>query len=173
MKPPRPEGADGFRAAWAEAQDRWSDTTHTARTLPEQLLHERVDGEWSFVETLRHLVFVTDSWVSRGLLGQRAPHHRLGLPPTGMKAVKDLDLDARPSLDEVLALRAERTALVTGVFAELTDDALDEERRVSGPGHPRAGLWAVRRCAQAVVTEEWRHRDYAERDLARLVTAMG
>ena len=168
MRPPRPEDADGFRTAWAEAQQRWSGTIHTARALPEVLLDERVDGEWSFVETLRHLVFVTDSWVSRGLLGERAPHHRLGLPPTGMKAVKDLDLDARPSLDEVLALRAERTRLVDGFMATLTDDELDDQRRVSRPGHPRAGLWAVRRCALAVLNEEWRHRNYAERDLGRL-----
>ena len=31
--------------------------------LPPDLLHERVDDEWSFIETLRHLVFATDAWV--------------------------------------------------------------------------------------------------------------
>ena len=41
------------------------------------------------------------------MLGVPAPHHPLGLPPTGMKAVKDLDLDARPSLEEVLARSAQ------------------------------------------------------------------
>jgi uncharacterized damage-inducible protein DinB len=170
MERSRPEDADSFRVAWAQAQQRWTETIAGARSLPEELLHERVHGEWSFIETLRHLLFVTDSWVSRGLLGERTPHHPLGLPPTGMKAVKGLpDEHARPNLDEVLALRAERTALVDGVLARLTDDELDEERRVSGPGHPRAGVWPVRRCATAVVSEEWRHRDYAERDLARLV----
>jgi DinB superfamily len=86
-----------------------------------------------------------------------------------MKAVKDLDLDARPSLEEVLALRADRTRTVDRVMTLLTDDELDDERRCGGPGHPKAGLWSVRRCAAAVVNEEWRHRDYAERDLARLV----
>ena len=115
-------------------------------------------------------MFVTDSWVSRGMLGVRAPHHPLGLPPTGMKAVRDLEIDARPSLDEVLALRAGRTRMVDRVMTLLADAELDEERRVSGPGHPRAGLWPVRRCAQAVVSEEWRHRDYAERDLAKLAS---
>ena len=103
------------------------------------------------------------------MLGVRAPHHPLGLPPTGMTAVKGLDLDARPSLDEVLALRAERTRMVDRVMTLLTDAELDEERRCVGPGHPKAGLWPVRRCATAVVNEEWRHRDYAERDLAKLV----
>jgi hypothetical protein len=47
--------------------------------------------------------------------------------------------------------------------------SLPEERKVSGSGHPRAGVWPVRRCATAVVSEEGRHRDYAQRDLARLV----
>jgi hypothetical protein len=27
-----------------------------------ELLNRRVNGEWSFTETLRHLVFVTDAW---------------------------------------------------------------------------------------------------------------
>ena len=164
----QPADAEEFRAVWAETQGRWDDTLRTARGLPEELLHQRVNDEWSLVETLRHLLFVTDSWVSRGQLGVRAPHHRLGLPPTGMTRVKGLDLDARPGLDEVLALRADRTRLVDRLMASLTDDELDEERRVSGPGHPKAGAWSVRQCATAVVNEEWRHRDYAERDLARL-----
>ena len=30
-------------------------------------------------------------------------------------------------------------------------------------------VWSVCRCAAAVVNEEWRHRDYAERDLAKLI----
>ena len=165
MDRPRPEDADAFRAAWGDAQQRWAETIDRARQLPGEQLNESVDGEWSLVQTLRHLVFVSDSWVSRGMLGVRAPHHPLGLPPTGMKAVRDLDLDARPSLDQVLALRAERTRMVDRVITLLTDDELDEERRVSGPGHPKPGLWPVRRCARAVVDEEWRHRDYAERDL--------
>jgi hypothetical protein len=168
MDRPRPEDALAFRAAWGDAQARWTKTIATARALPEGQLNQNVDGEWSFVQTLRHLVFVTDSWVSRGMLGVRAPHHPLGLPPTGMTAVRDLDLDARPSFDEVLAIRAERTRMVDRVLTLLTDAELDEERRVSGPGHPKPGLWPVRRCATAVVNEEWRHRDYAERDLAVL-----
>ncbi len=168
MDQPRPEDVDGFRAAWVQAQERWSETIHRARALSEVQLNERIDDEWSLVETLRHLLFVTDSWVSRGMLGVRAPHHPLGLPPTGMKAVKGLDLDARPSLEQVLTLRAERTRIVDRVMTLLTDAELDEERRCVGPGHPKPGLWSVRRCATAVVNEEWRHRDYAERDLAKL-----
>ena len=42
-----------------------------ARRLDPELLHESVDGEWSFIETLRHLVFATDSWIRRAILGIR------------------------------------------------------------------------------------------------------
>jgi uncharacterized damage-inducible protein DinB len=168
---PQPEDADGFRAAWAETQQRWAATIAHAHKLDEELLHERVDGEWSFVQTLRHLLFVTDSWVRRGVLGERDPWHHLDLPPTGMTRVRGLaDVDVGAELAEVLALREKRTRTVDRVMAALTDEELDEERRCIGAGHPKAGLWPVRRCLTAQVNEEWRHRDYAERDLARLRT---
>jgi uncharacterized damage-inducible protein DinB len=169
---PRPEDADGFRAAWADTQQRWRETIATAMTLDEDLLHERVDGEWSLVQTLRHLVFVTDSWVSRAVLEVRSPWHRLGLPPTGMTRVKGLDdPDLRVPLAEVVALRTKRATTVDHVMTALTDAGLDEEHRSVGAGHPKAGLWPVRRCLTALVTEEWQHREYAERDLARLVSS--
>ncbi len=40
--------------------------------------HQRVDGEWSAVETLRHLVFVHDSWFRRCCLGSNKLFHRDG-----------------------------------------------------------------------------------------------
>ena len=56
-----PTDADGYRAIWPLLEEQWSATVARARQLPEELLHERVDGEWSFVETTRHLLFVVDS----------------------------------------------------------------------------------------------------------------
>lgn len=79
------------------------------------------------------------------------------------------DRDARPALEEVLALRAEHTAVVREVLAGLTDDVL---AGTTGPipprGYPAAGTYLVRRCLQAMVTEEREHRLFAERDLAVL-----
>ena len=43
----RPANADGFREAWAIIERLWPQTVERARTLPPDLLHERVDGEWS------------------------------------------------------------------------------------------------------------------------------
>ena len=168
---PRPSDAHGVRAAWADVERRWEGTVSRARSLPPDSLHERVDGEWSFVETLRHLVFVTDAWVSRGLLGERAPYHPWGLPTTGLRGggVLPNDVGARPALDDVLRIRAGRQATVRRVLDGLTDEVLAETaERVRGPGHPRAGVYPVRRCLLNVVGEEWEHRKYAERDLAVL-----
>lgn len=156
--------------AWADLADLWSLTIARASALPPGMLHERVNGEWSFIQTLRHLLFVTDAWGSRALLGVAAPYHPLDLPPTGMKnPAIPCDLGARPSLREVLTLRDARLSLVRKVLAELTDDALERGTvRVRGPGYPPAGSYQVRRCVRALVNEEWQHRRYAERDLAIL-----
>jgi uncharacterized damage-inducible protein DinB len=172
---PRPTDADGFRDAWADLEVVWPQTIARATALPPDLLHERVKGEWSFIQTLRHLLFVTDAWASRALLGDASPYHPLDLPPTGMKnsAIPN-DLVARPSLDEILPLREERLAVVRSVMQSLTDEALAEATvRVRGPGYPRQGTYPVSRCVQALVGEHWHHRQYAERDLAVLEASLG
>ena len=117
---------------------------------------------------------MTDAWVSRALRGEASPYHPLDLPHTGMKNPSiPRDLEARPALEDVLALREGRLALVRDVMSRLTDEALDDSVRVRGQGYPRAGHYAVRRCLGTVVNEEWRHRLYAERDLAVLHTDFG
>src|SRR5262252_5960359 len=82
------------------------------------LLHEPVDGEWSFIQTLRHLILVTDGWVRRTILGEASPFHPLGLPWDDPDETRPLpagitrDRDARPSLDAMLDLRRDRMATV-------------------------------------------------------------
>lgn len=163
-----PADADGFREAWAIIERVWLPTVERAERLPPDLLHERVEGEYSFIETLRHLVFATDAWVRRAILGAPEPYSPLGLPHDEMEpdpAVPN-NRDARPPLSEVLDLRADRMRTVHDVIAELTDDRLGGETDlVPAPGYPPAGTYAIRRCLRAVVNEEWLHRLYAERDL--------
>jgi hypothetical protein len=133
-----------------------------------ELLHERVADEWSFIETLRHLVFATDAWVRRAILGEPSPWDPLDLPHDDMPEQPSVprDLDARPSLDEVLALRADRMATVRQVLAGLTDEKLASMTEpVTGPGYPEPKSFPVRRCLQGILNEEWEHRLYAERDL--------
>ncbi len=167
----QPSDADGFRAAWDLLEPLWQGTVERAAQLDPELLHERVDGEWSFIETLRHLVFATDAWVSRAVLGEPAPWDPLDLPHDEMPDIPGVprDLAARPSLDEVLVLRADRQATVRRVLAGLTDEQLaGHTAPVPEPGYPESESFAVRRCLGAVLIEEWEHRQYAERDLAVL-----
>ena len=167
----RPEDPQGFRDTYDLLMRAWDVTVERARLLPPELLHERVDDEWSFIETLRHLVFATDAWVLRALLGRPAPYDPLGLPHDEMGDVPNVprDLAARPSLDEILALRADRRDTVRRVLADLTDEQLGGDTEpVLEPGYPASEPHAVRRCLECILSEEWWHRSFAERDLAVL-----
>lgn len=166
----KPRDADGFRAAWEVLERRWAETVGHARRLEPALLHERVDDEWSFIETLRHLCYATDAWVNRVYLGDPDPWSPLDLPFTSLNDYPwAYQLDVRPSLDEVLALRADRQATVRRVLDGLTDQRLAEQTTpVDGPGWPPADCYPVAEALSIVVNEEWHHRRYAERDLAAL-----
>ena len=169
----RPADADGYRQAWDILERLWQQTVARARGMAPELLHERVDDEWSFIETLRHLVFATDAWVRRAILGQPSPWDPLDLPHDEMSDRPSVPRDraARPSLDEVLALRADRMATVRQIIAGLTDATLaGMTEPVTEPGYPEPESFPVRRCLQAILIEEWEHRLYAERDLDLLTS---
>jgi uncharacterized protein YjbI with pentapeptide repeats len=164
----QPADADGFREAWDILERLWQGTVERARAMAPELLHERVESEWSFIETLRHLVFATDAWVKRAVLGDPSPWDPLDLPHDEMPDEPSVPRDhgARPSLDEVLALRADRMATVRRELADLTDEKLaGMTEPVTEPGYPAPESFRVRRCLQAILIEEWEHRLYAERDL--------
>lgn len=166
----RPDNSDGFREAWAILERLWEGTVARARTFPEPALHRSVDGEWSFIQTLRHLNFASAAWVGRMILGNAAPWHPLDLPwdeAPGWDGIP-WDREARPSLDEVLPVRRERQAMVRQVIASLTDEQLASEVTRTEPGWPQAQGFPVKECLQIVLIEEWEHRRYAERDLTAL-----
>jgi DinB family protein/pentapeptide repeat protein len=167
----RPVDAAGFREAWDIVERLWSQTVERARRLPPDLLHDSVDGEWSFTETLRHLVFATDAWIRRAILGDPAPWDPLGLPWDEMPDTPGVPRDraARPSLDTVLALRRDRMSTMRQVVEGLTDASLDAQTDpVEGPGWPPPRSFPVREVLLIILNEEWEHRLYAERDLDAL-----
>ena len=168
----RPTDADGFRAAWDVVERLWEGTVERARGLDPALLHASVDGEWSFIETLRHLVFATEAWVRRAVLGDPSPWDPLSLPWDEMPDTPGVprDREARPSLDEVLVLRHDRMATVRRLVDGLDDESLDRATEpVEGPGWPPPVSFPVRDCLLTVLNEEWHHRLFAERDLDALV----
>jgi uncharacterized protein YjbI with pentapeptide repeats len=167
----RPTDPAGFREAWDIVERLWDATVDRARGLDPALLHESVDGEWSFVETLRHLVFATDAWVRRAILGDPSPWHPLDLPWDEMADTPGVPRDrrARPSLDEVVALREDRMTTVRSLIDGLDDATLAASTEpVDGPGWPPPRSFEVRDCLLVVLNEEWHHRLFAERDLDAL-----
>jgi hypothetical protein len=170
----RPADPAGFREAWDIVERLWDQTVERARRLPPERLHESVDGEWSFIETLRHLVLATDAWIRRGILGDPSPWDPLGLPWDEMPDTPGMprDRDARPSLDTVLDLRRDRMSTVRQVIEGLTGTSLDSRTTpVEEPGWPPPRSFLVRECLLVVLNEEWEHRRYAERDLDALEEA--
>jgi hypothetical protein len=161
-----------YGAMWDRIERLWSETVVRAERLPEAARYERVDDEWSFVETLRHLVFATDAWASRTVLDEPMPYHRLGLthtsyPPADAVAL-GIDLEARPSFAEVMEVREDRITRVRGMVESLTDDELERIcTRTPAPGYPEE-LRTVGHCLRVVMDEECEHRRYAVRDLAVL-----
>jgi len=167
----RPTDPAGFREAWDIVERLWGGTVDRARHMPAELLHESVDGEWSFIQTLRHLVFATDAWIRRGILGDPSPWDPLGLPWSEMPDTPGVphDRNTRPSLDEVVELRRDRMSTVRTVVDGLTDESLaGETKPVEGPGWPPPRSFPVRECLLVILNEEWEHRLYAERDLDAL-----
>ena len=164
--------AADYRAAWRAIEALWAATVERARRLPDAALHEQVGGEWSFVETHRHLLFAGDAWVGSAVLEEEQPYHRLGYPASGYPpadaAALGIELDARPSLDEVLTARAGRSAAVGRVIDALTEAELGRVcTRKPSPLYPDQE-YTVGRCIRVVLREEAEHRRYAERDLAAL-----
>ncbi len=164
----RPADPAGFREAWDILEALWIGTVARARSMRPELLHESVDGEWSFIETLRHLVFATDAWIRRAILGDPSPWHPLDLPWDEMPDTPGVprDREVRPALDVVLELRRDRMATVRQVIGGLTGESLDGHTDpVEAAGWPQPRSYPVRECLLVILNEEWEHRRYAERDL--------
>ncbi len=140
--------------------------------MPDGSEHRGVDGEWSMVETLRHLVFVHDSWFRRCVLGLTEPFTAMGLAPAFVMDQEGMGIDpsARPGLDEVLAVRDRQASEIETWLAEVTPDGLAQPAPVPDDGRwpPYAAGRTVRACLGTVLDEEWAHHGFCARDLDKL-----
>jgi uncharacterized damage-inducible protein DinB len=164
----RASDPEELAAAWTMLEERWQATVDAARKkLPEKLLAERVDDEWNFIETLRHLLLATDCWLRRMVKGIEHPYHPWALGGSWLAdpASWGLDPSAAPTLDEVLAVRRERMAEVRTTIVAVTSAELE---RVCTPpvtvGHPNQSH-SVLECLHVILNEEYEHHRYAVRDL--------
>lgn len=156
---------EGLRAAWAALERAWASALDRVAAMPAGTVDVSVDGEWSFSQTLRHLVMATDTWLRRAILEVPQPFHPLGQPNVEYEtdghdmSVFDTGI---PDYAEVLAARADRVAMVRDYLAAVTVDDLDQQRRNPwAPDYPET----VRTCLQTIVEEEWEHLRFALRDL--------
>ena len=163
--------------AWAIIDRTWRVTFERARRLPEATLHERVADEWSFVETQRHLLFATDVWLRRQAVGDCDAWHRLGMPPDhrtgqpdpgGRLAAWGIDVDAVPSVDEILAVRGEYLRFIAAAIDDLSPDQLGRATTCNPPWIPPPTPVPMHTCFDVVIREEWEHHGFAVRDLAVL-----
>ncbi|HWC24597.1 MAG TPA: DinB family protein [Flexivirga sp.] len=168
------ETPEGLRAAWEVLQRTWAATLDRVAALPAGAVDESVGGEWSFAQTLRHLVMATDVWLGRAIQRKEQPYHPAGLPNDddggGTAAYEDTSVFSAtsPSYDEVLGARASRVAMVGDFLATVTPEVLAEQR--SNPHAPQYDE-TVLSCLHTILDEEWEHHRYAVRDLDALASA--
>jgi len=164
--------ADDVRGMWDTIEGLWGKAVERAGRLPAAALAEQVDEEWSFEQTLRHLIFISDAWASRTVLNEAMPYHPIGLPqswyPGADATALGIDLAAQPDYAEILAVRADRMAVVRLIVDGLADDDLGRRcHRSPAPGYPNEER-SVIECIGVVIDEEIEHYRFAVRDLAVL-----
>lgn len=169
----RAEDPDGLRAAWAAVEGAWTGTLARVAAMPAGTPDVSVDGEWSFAQTLRHLVMATDTWLGRAVLGLDQPYHPIGQPnaeyETDGNDMAVFSVTA-PAYAEVLDVRAGRVAMVRDFLATVTaDDLAGERRNPWSPEYPETVL----SCVHVILGEEWEHHRYAVRDLDVIAAGAG
>ena len=156
---------DGLRAAWAALERAWAAALARVATMPAGTVDISVGGEWSFAQTLRHLVLATDMWLGRTVLEVKQPFHPIGLADTGTE-VDGLDMSifatVTPSYSEVLEARAGRVAMVREFLASVTSRELAAARiNPHDPGRQETTC----SCLQVILSEEGEHLRFAVSDL--------
>ena len=164
----RSEDPADLRAASRQLHAGWAATIERIRRTP-GIERRSVNDEWSAVQTMRHLVFVHDSWFRRCCLGSTDLFTPMGL---GIESVpgreeQGLDPSADPTLDEVLAIRDEQAAELERWLDDLTSERLQEPAPI-----PDNDMWppyargrSVRQCLGTVLGEEFEHHQFCVRDL--------
>lgn len=167
----RPTTPQGMREAVDVMEELWRATVQRARALPEEAAYRSVNGEWSLAQTLRHTIFVVDAWYGHAVAQRPDGFHPIGLPASFQTNGPEFGIDesAEPTLDEILAVRADRVADLRAYLARVTQDDLDG---TCGPNHaigcPAPQERNTGRCIRVIFADEWEHARFANRDLALL-----
>lgn len=155
------EAARRLHAAWAATIERIRRTPGIER--------RSVNDEWSAAQTLRHLVFVHDSWFRRCCLGSAEPFTPMGIGPAvePYRGAHGLDPSLDPALDEIVGVRAAQAAELEAWLHDVTDARLAARAPVPGDDvwPPYARGRTVRQCLRTVLGETFEHHGFCVRDL--------
>src|SRR3954452_10836102 len=157
-----------LRRAHAELRANWAATVERMWATP-GIEHRSVNDEWSAVQTLRHLVFVHDSWFRRCVLGRTDLFTPMGIGPTvePYREAHGLDLSLEPTLDEVVSVRDAQADELEEWLGEVTPEALQPQAPVPDDDvwPPYARGRTVRQCLGTVLNESFEHHRFCVRDL--------
>ena len=157
-----------LQSAWSTIEANWASTYQRVAGMPAATVDISVDDEWSFSQTLRHLVFATDAWLA-GVRGDSMPFHPWGLPFTDVtdfvERPEDLGVEstANPTYEQVLELRADRVGRVRAFLADVTPEEL--ARQTHAPVWDNHAPVSVHQCLRVIINEEIEHHRFAVRDL--------
>ncbi|MBX9243706.1 DinB family protein [Actinotalea ferrariae] len=164
---------EGLRSAWSALEGTWAATLDRVAALPPGTVDVSVAGEWSFAQTLRHLVMATDTWLRKAILEVEQPYHPIG-QPHGEYETDGYDMSVfsaeAPTWAEVLEVRAGRMAMVRDFIAAATPEDLRATRQ--NPWAPARAKTTLS-CLHTILGEEWDHHRYAVRDLDAIEAARG
>ena len=162
-----------LRDAWQQLNADWATTIVRLRQSP-GAEHESVNDEWSAVQTLRHLIFVHDSWFRRCCLGSTEQFTPMGIGPSvePYRQAHGLDLSLKPSLDEVVTVRQAQAGELESWLGSVTPEELTATAPVPDDDvwPPYARGRTVRQCWRTVLNEQWEHHRFTSRDLNLITT---
>ena len=159
----RPADSAGMRKGWHAISDAWVAAIERAHGLGEGQCHASFEGEWSFLQTLRHLVFATDKWFTAPILG--GTFNPIGIPNSGSADFgwPGLDSTASPTFDEAVGAWRGRSQQLRQYIDVAEPAALTATVDVI-----ENGTTPVLDCIGVVFEEHFQHLRYALRDLDRL-----
>jgi hypothetical protein len=155
----------GLQEAWAALERTWATTLDRVSAMSAGTVDVSVDGEWTFAQTLRHLILATNAWLNGAIERVEQPFHPIGQPFAEYESDgfdMSIFMVEAPSFDEVLAVRAAHVAMVRDFIAGTTPEQL--AAACSNPWAPEHEL-SVLRCLHVILNEEWEHHRFAVRDL--------
>lgn len=172
----RSEEPRDLREASRELRAAWAATTERIRRRP-GIEHRSVNDEWSAAQTMRHLIFVHDSWFRRCCLGSTEPFTPMGIGPAvePYREAHGLDLSLDPTFDEIVSVRDAQVGELEAWLDVVTPEQLAARAPVPDDDvwPPYARGRSVRQCLGTVLNETFEHHRFCVRDLDLIEAQVG